>query len=69
MVFWKKQPRSCHYCCHCTRIDEETLLCVKRGFVTEEESCLKFRYDPCKRIPAKPKAVDFQKFNSEDYSL
>jgi hypothetical protein len=36
---------------------------------TADKKCLKFRYDPCKRIPSKPKALDFAKYDQEDYSL
>ena len=34
-----------------------------------EKKCHKFQYDPTKRIPAKPKALDFEKYDQEDYSL
>ena len=30
---------------------------------------MRFRYDPCKRIPCKAKAMDFSKYDSEDFSL
>jgi hypothetical protein len=33
------------------------------------EGCRKFRYDPCKRIPSKPKALDFRKYDEHDFSL
>ena len=69
MLFRKKMPRSCIYCAHGTKIDDEQVLCVKRGVVSVDHECRKFSYDPCKRVPPKPKALDFQKFKDEDYSL
>lgn len=66
MLFRKKIVRSCQYCTHGTKIDEETVLCTKRGVVALERGCRKFSYDPCKRIPLKSKALDFDKYNQED---
>jgi len=37
--------------------------------VSTEKPCWKFKYDPTKRVPAKAKALDFQKYEDEDYSL
>ena len=69
MLFRKKMPRSCTYCVHGTKLNEEEILCVKRGVVCINRTCHKFKYDPCKRIPPKPKATDFKKFDDNDYSL
>lgn len=52
-----------------TKLDEEQVLCAKRGVVNICSKCRKFSYDPCKRIPLKPKALDFMKYDQEDYSL
>ena len=69
MLFRKKMPRSCTYCLHGTKLNEEEILCVKRGVVCINRVCRKFAYDPCKRIPSKPKAADFKKYDNADYSL
>ena len=69
MLFRKNITRACSYCLHGTQIDEEQVLCVKKGVVPVDGKCRKFCYDPCKRVPAKPKALDFNKYNEEDYSL
>lgn len=69
MLFRKKIEKSCCYCAYGTKLEEEQVLCVKRGVVSTEGKCRKFRYDPCKRIPPKPKALDFQKFDEDDFSL
>lgn len=69
MLFRKKMERSCSYCLHCTKLNDDQVLCAKRGVMPISGQCLKFRYDPCKRIPGKPKALDFRKYENEDYSL
>ncbi len=69
MLFRKKIEKSCSYCRHSAKLDEESALCVKRGVVSMCGKCRKFRYDPCKRIPPKPKAPDFSKYDKEDFTL
>ena len=69
MLFRKRIEKSCTYCRFGTMLDEDTALCTKRGVVSICRKCRKFRYDPIKRIPVKPKALDFGKYDSEDFSL
>ena len=69
MLFRKKITRACEYCAHGARLDEDMVLCAKRGVVYLDAKCGKFRYDPCKRIPPKPRALDFSKYKEEDFSL
>ncbi len=69
MLFRKKMPRSCAYCTHAAKLDEQTVLCTKKGLRSMADKCRRFRYDPTKRIPSTPKALDFEKYNAEDYSL
>ena len=69
MLFRRKMPKSCAYCAHGTKISEGQILCIKKGVVAEDGKCRAFSYDPCKRIPPKPKALDFQKYDDVDYSI
>lgn len=69
MLFRKKIERSCEYCTYGVKLNEDQILCAKKGLRNIGEKCRGFRYDPTKRIPARPKAVDFQKYNEEDFSL
>ena len=69
MLFRKKMACSCLYCARGTQIEDGTILCSKRGIVMEQEKCRKFKYDPCKRIPVKAKALDFKKYDDMDFSL
>lgn len=69
MLFRKKITRSCTYCQHGTAMEQDQILCSKRGVVSTFYSCRKFRYNPCKRIPVKMKALDLQKYKDVDFSL
>lgn len=69
MLFRKKMPRSCAYCTYGAKIEDEMIVCAKRGIVPISGSCRKFKYDPCKRIPLKQKTMDFSKYDDHDFSL
>ena len=69
MLFRKKIERACSYCAHGAKLDEETCLCSKRGLKRNDDSCRRFKYNPCKRIPFKAKALDFSQFKDSDFSL
>lgn len=69
MLFRKKIEHSCAYCAHGVKLEDGQILCAKKGLRMSENSCRKFRYDPCKRIPGKMKPADFSKYQAEDYSL
>lgn len=69
MLFRKQISRSCQHCAYSARLDENQMLCTKRGVVSMYYECRKFKYDPCKRIPPKPRAIDFEKYQDEDFSL
>ena len=69
MLFRKKIEQSCLYCRYGTKLDEDMMLCAKKGIVPTCDDCRKFRYDPFKRVPPKPKALDFSKYAEADFSL
>lgn len=69
MLFRKKIARSCAYCIHGVVLEDDQVLCAKKGVRSVDNKCRKFKYDPCKRIPIKAKAMDFSKYQQEDFSL
>ena len=69
MLFRKKIERSCSYCQHGANFSDDQILCTKRGVVSALNSCKHFCYNPCKRIPPKMKALDFDKYKDTDFSL
>ena len=69
MLFRKKIDRYCSYCAFAGKINDEQMICQKWGVVPASHQCRRFRYDPLKRIPARPKTQDFSKYEEKDYSL
>lgn len=69
MLFRKKIERSCSYCAYGAKLDDEQVLCAKKGLRPVDGKCLRFQYDPCKRIPVKTKAMDLSKYENTDFSL
>ena len=69
MLFRKKIERSCSYCAFGGKLDSDAILCSKKGLKQVGDSCRRFRYDPCKRVPFKAKAMDFSRFKDSDFSL
>lgn len=69
MLFRKDITRCCAYCQYAQLQKNGTLKCSKKGIVEEDKSCFFFRYDPCKRIPVKAKALDFGQYSDEDFKL
>lgn len=69
MLFRKNIEKSCSYCVHAGKIDDETYLCTKNGFVSACNHCRKFKYDPLKRTPTRMKPQDFKAYDDVDFSL
>lgn len=69
MLFRKRIPKDCGYCKYAAKFNETHFLCAKKGIVSGMRPCRKFKYDPCKRIPAKAKPMDFQQYQTDDFSL
>ena len=69
MLFRKKIQRSCSYCQYGTMLNEDEVLCAKRGVVASIKKCNKFSYEPYKRIPPKINPTDFSKYDNEDFTL
>lgn len=69
MLFRKKIERSCAYCLSGALLEDGQILCARKGMRSPEEKCRRFKYDPCKRIPVKARALDFSKYDNQDYSL
>lgn len=69
MLFRKKIDPSCSYCTRSAKLADGQVLCSKKGIVSGDGKCISFRYDPFKRIPSRPKTLDFEKYDQEDFSL
>ena len=69
MLFRKKIEPACGYCQFGTKLEEDLILCTKKGLRNPDDKCWRFQYDPCKRIPRKAKALDFSQYEERDFSL
>ena len=69
MLFEKDIEPRCAYCKRGALLDEDQVMCVKKGIVSPAGSCRKFKYDPLKRVPPKPLSVDFSHLKEEDFVL
>ncbi|MBE6943523.1 MAG: hypothetical protein E7453_04590 [Ruminococcaceae bacterium] len=69
MLFRKKMKKDCLYCQHAKAVNESVLICLKRNDQAAVRPCFRFKYDPCKRIPPRPKAPDFSAYDKDDFSL
>lgn len=68
-MFRKNIEKNCAYCRYGTMLNDGSVACQKRGSAPADGKCWSFTYDPLKRVPSKPKALDFSKYNQEDFSL
>ena len=55
MLFEKKMDPRCAYCQRCAPLDEESVMCIKRGVGPAGFHCRAFKYDPLKRVPPPPR--------------
>ena len=68
-LFRRDMDPRCVYCEKGQQINEREVACVKRGVVPAEYHCRAFRYDPLKRVPPRPAALDTEKLIEADFSL
>lgn len=69
MIFDRKIAPSCEYCRYGNLIDDEHVICVKRGVVDSDSSCRRFRYDPLKRRPEIQPGFKPQDYSGDEFSL
>lgn len=69
MLFQKDIEPRCAYCRHGSLLNEEQVMCLKKGIVSPAGSCRRFKYEPLKRTPPKPVSADFSHLKEEDFSL
>ena len=69
MVFRKKTEPSCSYCVFGSRISNTEVMCSKHGISSSAGKCGKFRYDPLKRIPARPIIIDTSVYSENDFII
>lgn len=69
MLFSRDIEPRCAYCDRGAPLDGERIACPKRGIVSPEGHCPRFRYDPLRRVPPRPAVLDPSRFDREDFTL
>lgn len=69
MLFRKSIDRYCSYCQFAGRIDGERMICQHCGIVPDSHHCRRFRYDPLKRVPPRPRTQPVSVPEDTDFSL
>jgi hypothetical protein len=69
-LFRKKVDRVCQFCSYAIGESGAYITCTrKKKLMKLDGKCMRFQYDPLKRVPSKAKALDFAKYEEFDYSL
>lgn len=68
-LFQKKIEPRCAYCARSRTLNEEQVVCDKKGVMSMGSHCRAFKYDPLKRVPPRPVKTDFSKLKDEDFAL
>ena len=69
MLFQKDIEPRCCYCQRGTQLDEEQILCVKKGVVSPGSSCRPSRSAPLRGVPTPPVTRDLGKWKEEVFPL
>lgn len=69
MLFRKNIDPRCAYCAKGSRINDEQVVCVRRGVVPASDHCGAFSYDPLKRVPPRPMKLDATRLTEDDFKL
>lgn len=69
MLFRKDVEPCCAYCIHSAYVDDESIICVKKGIMKSWGKCRRFEYDPLKRQPEAPSKPMTKGFKEEDFEI
>ena len=62
------EPR-CAYCARGRGLDQDQVICPKKGVMSAGSHCSSFRYDPLKRVPPRPAKLSSGHLSEEDFKL
>lgn len=69
MLFRKNIEPRCAYCRYGAAAEDGLTICRKKGIRQDTDKCRKFKYDPLRRVPPRPKTPDFSRYDDRDFSL
>ena len=67
--FRKDIEKRCAYCACGGVISDTEMICSRKGVVDAADHCRYFRYDPLKRVPPRPAALDESRHSAEEFTL
>ena len=68
-LFRKNMEKHCAYCAYGCAINDREVVCERKGVMDGADHCRRFVYDPLKRVPPRPAALQSIKFSAEDFTL
>ena len=68
-LFRRNMDKRCAYCVHGSVLSEREVGCPYRGVTDAANHCGRFAYDPLKRVPPRPAALQSEKYTPEDFTL
>lgn len=69
MLFRKDIEPRCAYCAKGNVINDREAACPWKGVVAVEYHCFRFKYDPFKRVPPRPRKLETSRLSEEDFSI
>ena len=68
-LFQKHIEPRCAYCTRCRPLNEEQVVCEKKGVMSAGSHCRSFQYDPLKRVPPRPAKLSGTGLSDEEFKL
>ena len=68
-LFQKKIDPRCTYCTYGRALNDEQVVCSKRGVMSAGSHCRSFKYDPLKRVPPRPIKLKGTSIPDEEFHL
>lgn len=68
-LFRKNMEKRCAYCARGCAINETQVACERKGIVDAAGHCRRFVYDPLRRVPPRPAALNTERYSAEDFKL
>ena len=68
-LFRKNMEKRCAYCKYGCTINETQVACERKGIVDAAGHCRRFVYDPLRRVPPRPAALNTERYSAEDFKL
>ena len=69
MLFDRNIPPACSYCFFGKAMSDSEVACKKRGIMSPEGFCRRFKYDPLKREPIRIRYINNSEYSKEDFEL